>query len=62
VLSGGRFGGADSRVSLQELVRSLTAVAEGADERNDDPEQGRYRLTLAYYPLDEAEHDPRPGA
>jgi hypothetical protein len=43
------------RGKLNEIVRSLTAVAEGSTESEDDSEHGRYRLTLAYYPLVEAE-------
>jgi hypothetical protein len=47
------------RGKLHELVQSLAAGAEGAAESDDDPGQGRYRLTLAYYPLDKAKHGPR---
>ena len=49
----------DIRGKLHEIVQSLAADAEGAAENDDDPEQGRYRLTLAYYPLDAAKHGPR---
>jgi hypothetical protein len=47
------------RGKLHELVQSLAADAEGAAESDDDPGQGRYRLTLAYYPLDRAKQGPR---
>jgi DNA-binding transcriptional ArsR family regulator len=46
------------RRKLQEIVEPLAADA-GSDAGNDDPELGRYRLTLAYYPLDEAKPAPR---
>jgi len=46
------------RRKLNAIVQSLSADAEGAAE-NDDPELGRYRLTLAYYPLDSAQPGPR---
>ena len=46
------------RGKLHEIVQSLVADAEGA-AADDDPERGRYRLTLAYYPLDWADHGPR---
>jgi hypothetical protein len=45
------------RSKLHEMVQSL--VGEGAAENDDEPGQGRYRLTLAYYPLDWAKHGPR---
>ena len=48
------------RGKLNAIVQSLAADAEGAAESDDDPEQGRYRLTLAYYPLDRP--SPVPGA
>ncbi len=47
------------RGKLHEIVRSLADDAEGAAAKDDDPLQGRYRLTLAYYPLDDARHGPR---
>ena len=47
------------RSKLNEIVEPLTADAEGAAANDDDPVQGRYRLTLAYYPLDEARLGPR---
>jgi hypothetical protein len=47
------------RDKLNEIIQSLTAVTEGAAESDEDAGQGRYRLTLAYYPLDRAERDPR---
>ena len=45
------------RDKLNEIIQSLTAVTEGAAE-SEDAGQGRYRLTLAYYPLDSAKHSP----
>jgi DNA-binding transcriptional ArsR family regulator len=47
------------RGKLQEIVQSLAADAEGAAEGDDEPGHERYRLTLAYYPLDGAKHGPR---
>ena len=49
----------DIRGKLHEIVQSLADDAEGAAENADDPVQGRYRLTLAYFPLDETKHGPR---
>jgi hypothetical protein len=46
------------RAKLNEIIQSITAEAEGAPESDDDPKVGRYRLTLAYYPLDPAKQDP----
>jgi DNA-binding transcriptional ArsR family regulator len=43
---------------LNKLIQSITAEAEDAAKSDDDPEVGRYRLTLAYYPLDPAKQDP----
>jgi DNA-binding transcriptional ArsR family regulator len=40
------------RGKLQEIVRSLSEVAEDAAGSGDDAGQRRYRFTLAYYPLD----------
>jgi len=39
-------------------IQSL-AAAEGAAEGDDDAEEERYRLTLAYYPLHSAKRGPR---
>jgi DNA-binding transcriptional ArsR family regulator len=47
------------RGKLQEIVNSLPAVTERTAASGDDPGQGRYRLTLAYYPLGIARHGPR---
>lgn len=48
-----------SKAQLNEIRAKLQAVvAEAAAESEDDAEQGRYRLTLAYYPLEDADHDP----
>jgi DNA-binding transcriptional ArsR family regulator len=47
------------RDKLHGIVRSLAADAEEASESDDDSAQGRYRLTLAYYPLDESRQGPR---
>jgi DNA-binding transcriptional ArsR family regulator len=47
------------RDKLHQIVQSLADDAEGAAANDDDKVQGRYRLTLAYYPLDEARHGPR---
>jgi DNA-binding transcriptional ArsR family regulator len=44
----------DIRSKLRALIQSVTADAE-----SDDGEQQRYRLTLAYYPLDLAKPRPR---
>jgi hypothetical protein len=47
------------RGKLNEIIQSITASAEGAAESDEGAGQGRYRLTLAYYPLDKAEQRPR---
>jgi DNA-binding transcriptional ArsR family regulator len=47
------------RRKLHEIVQSLAADAEGAAESDEDAGQGRYRLTLAYFPLDRVKHGPR---
>jgi DNA-binding transcriptional ArsR family regulator len=41
------------RAKLRKLVESLATTTEGAAGSAGDPGQERYRLTLAYYPLDE---------
>jgi DNA-binding transcriptional ArsR family regulator len=43
------------RGKLDALVRALTALAKDAADGDDDPGLERYRLTLAYYPLDKIE-------
>ena len=45
------------RGKLQRIVQSLAADAEDRAESGGD--QGRYRLTLAYYPLDASRQNPR---
>lgn len=47
------------RDKLHELVQSLAADTECSAESDDDPGQGRYRLTLAKFPLDRAKLGPR---
>ena len=42
------------RGQLNDLVKSLTAAAE-----NDEPGQGSYRFTLAFFPLDRGKPGPR---
>ena len=46
------------RGKLHEIVQSLAPAAKGAAERDDGPIEGRYRLTLAYYPLDSTKRGP----
>jgi DNA-binding transcriptional ArsR family regulator len=47
------------RGKLHELLQSLAADAEGGTaESDEDAGQRRYRLTLAYFPLDRARHHP----
>jgi DNA-binding transcriptional ArsR family regulator len=50
-----------SKAQLNEIRGKLQAVvAEAtADSDDDTTVEGRYRLTLAYYPLEGAEHGPR---
>ena len=43
---------AAKRAKLKEIVQSV--ATEGAGD--DDPGQERYRLTLAYYPLETTAH------
>jgi DNA-binding transcriptional ArsR family regulator len=51
-----------TKAQLHELRDKLKAlVAEATSESADDTVEGRYRLTLAYYPLEVAEPDPREG-
>jgi hypothetical protein len=40
------------RGKLQEIVQSVTGIAEAEEDGEGAPEPARYRLTLAYYPLD----------
>jgi DNA-binding transcriptional ArsR family regulator len=47
------------RDKLHQIIQSLAADAEGSAGSDDDPGQRRYRLTLAYYPLDTAKQGPR---
>lgn len=47
------------RGKLNEILQSLAAVTEGAAESDEDAGQRRYRLTLAYFPLDIARLGPR---
>jgi hypothetical protein len=50
-----------SKEQLNEIRGKLQAlVAEVTAESDDDTVEGRYRLTLAYYPLEGAEHGPEP--
>ena len=44
------------RTRLQKIIQSLAADAEGSD--GEEAGQRRYRLTLAYYPLDTARNSP----
>jgi hypothetical protein len=45
-----------SKAQLDQIRDKLQAVvAEASAESDDDTEQGRYRLTLAYYPLEGTE-------
>lgn len=46
------------RDKLNEIVQSLAKDAEGRAP-SDDAEQGRYRLTLAYYPLESGKQGPK---
>ena len=49
-----------SKAHLNAIRGKLQAVvAEATGENDDDTVQGRYRLTLAYYPLEVTEHGPR---
>jgi DNA-binding transcriptional ArsR family regulator len=47
------------RGKLNQIIQSLSAVTEDAAESEEDGGQERYRLTLAYFPLDIAKHRPR---
>jgi DNA-binding transcriptional ArsR family regulator len=46
----------ETRDKLHEIIQSLSAATEGALERDEGAEEGRYRLTLAYFPLDSTRH------
>jgi DNA-binding transcriptional ArsR family regulator len=39
------------RAKLHEIIQSLAAAKEDAAESDEEAEEGRYRLTLAYFPL-----------
>ena len=47
------------RAKLNALVASLTAAAERDSKSAGDARPGRYRLTLAFYPLESAKSDER---
>jgi hypothetical protein len=47
------------RDRLQEVVQSATAATEGSPRSGEDSKQRRYRLTLAYYPLDTTKTRPK---
>ncbi|HEU4524024.1 MAG TPA: hypothetical protein VFR62_03330 [Gemmatimonadales bacterium] len=49
------------RGKLHAIIQSLTAVGPGGSAGAEDADHARYRLTLAYFPLDGAEHGPRIG-